>query len=81
MLGLLLGFFNLAGVGDMPEVLRGMGMVQEQDFEQMKALFSGPMLFLFNLIGALITAAFGLIGGLIGGAIFKSKPKESGLST
>jgi hypothetical protein len=80
VIGFLLGFVNLAGVGDLPEALRGMGIVQGQDYEQMRALFAGPMVFLFNFIGALITAAFGLIGGLIGGAIFKSKPNEAGSS-
>ena len=81
VIGFLLSFTNLTGVGDMTEALRGMGMVQEQDLEQMQALFSGPMLIIFNFIGALITAAFGVAGGLIGGALFRSKPPAAGLSS
>jgi hypothetical protein len=76
-IGFLLGFVNLAGVGDMPEILRGMGVVQEQDFEQLQALFSGPMLILFNLLGALITTAFGVVGGLIGGALFRQRQAKA----
>jgi hypothetical protein len=73
VIGFLLSFLNLAGMGDMAEVLRGMGLVEEQDMAQMQVLFSGPMLILFNLIGAAVTVFFGAVGGLIGGAIFKPK--------
>ena len=73
LIGFILSFFNLAGVGDMAETLNAMPGMQPQDLEQMQALFSGPMVVLFNLIGAFITFAFGVIGGVIGGAAFKSK--------
>lgn len=77
VIGFVLSFFNLAGVGDIAEVLRGMPGFQEQDLQQMEALFSGPMLILINLVGVGITILFGAVGGLIGGAIFKSKTPEA----
>jgi hypothetical protein len=77
LIGFLLSFFNLAGVGDVVETLRSMPGIQEQDLQQMQALFSGPMLILFNLVGAIITAFFGVVGGLIGGAIFRSKSQQT----
>lgn len=74
VLGFLLGFFNMAGVGDMAESIRQMiPSLTEQDLQQMEALTSGPMMIVFNLVGALVTAVFGVVGGLIGGAIFKPK--------
>lgn len=73
LIGFILSFFNLAGVGDLAEIMSGMPGVQPQDLQQMEAMFSGPLLILFNLIGAFITFIFGVVGGLIGGAIFKSK--------
>jgi hypothetical protein len=73
VIGVILSFFNMAGVGDLPEIMRSMPGVQAQDLEQMKILFSGPMLIVFNLIGVAFTIFFGFVGGLIGGALFKSK--------
>ena len=73
-LGFLLSFFNMAGVGDMAESMRQMmPSLSEQDLQQMQELTTGPMLIVFNLVGALVTAVFGVVGGLIGGAIFKPK--------
>jgi len=37
---------------------------------------SGPASVLINLVGVGVNIAFGAIGGLIGGAIFKAKPTE-----
>lgn len=76
VIGFILSFFNLAGVGDLPDVMRSMPGFQEQDLQQMEMLFSGPMLIVFNLIGVAITIFFGFIGGLIGGAIFRQRPQQ-----
>ena len=76
-IGLILSFFNMAGVGDLPEVMRSMPGVQEQDIQQMEMLFSGPMLIVFNLIGVAITIFFGFVGGLIGGAIFRQRLQQT----
>jgi hypothetical protein len=77
IIGFILSFFNLAGVGDLPEVMRSMPGVQEQDLQQMEILFSGPILIMFNLIGVAITIFFGFIGGLIGGAIFRQRTQQT----
>ena len=77
LIGFVLSFFNMAGVGDLPEVLRSMPGMQEQDLQQMQALFSGPMLIFFNLIGVGITIFFGAVGGLIGGALFRPRSQQS----
>jgi hypothetical protein len=78
VIGLLLSIVNLAGVGDMAEMIRQMTpTMSEQDYQNLQALFSGPMLILFNILGGLITAAFGAFGGLIGGAIFKPKKPQA----
>jgi hypothetical protein len=60
-------------VGDVAEALQVMPGMQPQDLQQMQTLFSGPMLILFNLVGVAFTIFFGVIGGLAGGAAFKSK--------
>jgi hypothetical protein len=39
----------------------------------MEPALAGPMSVLFNLMGVLTNIAFGAIGGLIGGAIFKTR--------
>jgi hypothetical protein len=78
IIGFILSFVNMAGVGDLPEIMRSMPGVQAQDLEQMKILFSGPMLIIFNLMGVAITIFFGFIGGLIGGAIFRQKKSTTG---
>jgi hypothetical protein len=39
-----------------------------------KAALAGPMAILFNLAGVLTNIIFGVIGGFIGGALFKDKP-------
>ena len=77
IIGFILSFFNLAGVGDLPEVMRSMPGVQEQDLQQMEMLFSGPMLIIFNLIGVGFTIFFGFVGGLIGGAIFRQRTQQT----
>jgi len=77
VIGFALSFINMAGVGDLPEVLRTMPGFQEQDLQQMEILFSGPMLIVFNLIGVLFTILFGFFGGLIGGAIFRQRTQQT----
>ena len=77
VIGFILSFFNMAGVGDLAEVMRSMPGVQEQDLQQMEMLFSGPMLIIFNLIGVGFTIFFGFVGGLIGGAIFRQRTQQT----
>jgi len=77
VIGFILSLFNLAGVGDLAEVMRSMPGIQEQDLQQMEMLFSGPMLILFNLIGVAFTIFFGFVGGLIGGAIFRQRSQQT----
>jgi hypothetical protein len=74
VIGFLLSFLNMAGVGDLAESMQQMmPTMSQQDIENLQMLTSGPMLVLFNLIGAVVTALFGVVGGLIGGAVFKTK--------
>jgi hypothetical protein len=44
----------------------------------LQADLPGPGSIIFNLIGVVFNIAFGAIGGLIGGAIFKTKPTATG---
>jgi hypothetical protein len=54
-----------------------MPTMSEQDVQSVQALTSGPMLVVFNLIGSVVTALFGVVGGLIGGAIFRARPPKT----
>ena len=76
VIGFILSFFNLAGVNfnEMRSALTSMGVqFSEQDIKNFETMSSGPWLIVFNLIGVAITIAFGTIGGLIGGVIFKKR--------
>lgn len=77
VIGFILSFFNLAGVGDLSQALRPMAQnlqISEEDLKNIEAMTTGPMLIVFNMIGVGVTIAFGAVGGLIGGAIFKTRP-------
>ena len=77
VIGFILSFFNLAGVGDLSQALRPMAQnlqISEEDLKNIEAMTTGLGGIVFNLIGVAVTIAFGAIGGVIGGAIFKNRP-------
>lgn len=75
VIGFILSFAHLAGMGNMMNGLRS--VLSEQDLKDFEAMSSGPMEILFNLVGVGFTILFGALGGLIGGAIFKERHQQT----
>jgi uncharacterized membrane protein YeaQ/YmgE (transglycosylase-associated protein family) len=79
LLGFLLSFVGMAGASGLASQLKEFipaGSVPPEA----QLVTTGPMAMLFNFAGALTNIIFGMIGGLIGGAIFKNKSTASQLS-
>jgi len=71
LFGLLLSPLGLAGAGG---VLNGLQpFASAQDLPDIESALTGIGGMLFNLVAVLIDLAFGLIGGLIGGALFRAR--------
>jgi hypothetical protein len=69
LFGLLLSPLGLAGAGGVLHDLRP--FMSAQDLPDLETTLTGAGGMMFNLVGMLIDIAFGFIGGLIGGAIFR----------
>lgn len=70
LIGVALSPLGLAGAGGVLNALRP--LVPAQDLPDLEAALTGVGGMLFNLIGMVIDIAFGWLGGLIGGAIFRN---------
>ena len=73
LFGFLLSFVGLAGAG---ALMQSYAKFLPPDAGVQEPLV-GPASILFNLIGVGVNIMFGAIGGLIGGAMFRSKPASS----
>ena len=73
LIGLVLSPLGLAGAGGLLSELRP--IVSAQDLTAMESTLTGLGGLLFNLLGVALDIFFGLIGGLIGGAIFRPDRK------
>ena len=71
LFGLLLSPLGLAGAGGVLNELRP--LVSAQDLPDVETALTGIGGMLFNLFGMAIDLAFGVLGGLIGGAIFGAR--------
>ena len=71
LFGLLLSPLGVAGAGGLLNELRP--FMSAQDLPDLETALTGVGGMLFNLIGMLIDIAFGFIGGLIGGAVSRSR--------
>lgn len=72
LIGLALSFANLAGAASFVNIASP--FLSPEDYANAQKELTGPMVLIFNLVGVAVTIAFGALGGLIGGALFKSKP-------
>lgn len=70
LFGLLLSPLGLAGAGGMLNGLRT--VVPAQDLGELESTLTGIGGLMFNLLGVVVDVVFGSIGGLIGGAIFRT---------
>ena len=70
LFGLLLSPFGLAGGGGLLNEVRP--FISAQDLPDLETALTGVGGVLFNLIGVGIDLAFGFLGGLIGGTIFRT---------
>jgi len=70
LFGVLLSPLGLAGAGGMLNTMQP--FMSAQDLPEMEAALTGVGGVLFNLVAVVIDIAFGFIGGLIGGAIFRT---------
>jgi hypothetical protein len=71
LFGLLLSLFGLAGAGGLLNEVRP--FMSAQDLPDLETALTGVGGMLFNLVGVVVDIAFGLVGGLIGAAIFGSR--------
>ena len=70
LFGLTLSPLGLAGAGGVLNELRP--FASPQDWSDLEAALTGVGGMLFNLVGIIIDVAFGFLGGLLGGAIFRA---------
>lgn len=68
LFGLVLSPLGVAGAGGLLAEVQP--FMSGQDWSQLETNLTGIGGLLFNLVGAVVDIAFGLLGGLIGGAIF-----------
>jgi hypothetical protein len=71
LFGLVLSPLGLAGAGGLLRELQP--LMSGQDWSEMAAALTGTRGLLFNLFGVAVDLIFGLLGGLIGNAIFGSR--------
>lgn len=71
LFGMLLSPLGMAGAGGLLHELQP--FMSGSDWTQLESTLTGSGGMLFNLLGAGFDMVFGLLGGLIGGAIFKSR--------
>jgi hypothetical protein len=69
--GMLLSPLGMAGAGGLLQELQP--FMSGSDWTQLKSTLTGFGGLLFNLLGAGFDVVFGFLGGLIGGAIFKTR--------
>jgi len=70
LFGVLLSLFGLAGAGGLLNEVRP--FVSTQDLPNLESSLTGLGGLLFNLAGVAMDVLFGFIGGLIGGALFRT---------
>lgn len=68
--GVLLSLFGFAGAGGLLNEIRP--FVSAQDLPGLETSLTGLGGMLFNLFGVVMDVLFGFIGGLIGGALFRT---------
>ena len=71
LFGLVLSPLGLAGAGGLLNELRA--ILPAQDLPDVEPGLTGTGGLLFNLAGVAVDLAFGFIGGLIGGALFRAR--------
>jgi hypothetical protein len=71
LFGLLLSPLGLAGAGGLLNDLRP--ILSAQDLGELQSILTGIGGLMFNLLGVVTDVVFGLIGGLVAGAIFRTK--------
>jgi hypothetical protein len=71
LFGMLLSPLGVAGAGGLLQELQP--FMSGSDWTQLKSSLTGLGGMLFNLFGAAIDIVFGLLGGLIGSAMFKAR--------
>ena len=75
LLGFALSFAGLAGAAGLANTARP--FVDAATFAEMQKALAGAEGMAFTLAGVVITIVFGAIGGLIGGALFRSRPQAA----
>lgn len=71
LFGMLLSPLGMAGAGGLLQDLQP--LMSRSDWTQLESTLAGSGGLLFNLLGAGFDIVFGFLGGLIGGAVFKTR--------
>jgi hypothetical protein len=71
IIGLILSIFGLAGFGGL--ISSYSRFLPQEELQDLEPLMTGGAGWLFNIAGVFVDIFFGIIGGLVGGALFKDK--------
>ncbi len=77
LINLILGLVTAAGIATLITTLN---QILPADTLNLQPDFAGGLAILFNLVGVFLNIILGTIGGLIGGAIFQTKPEAGSMS-
>lgn len=77
LINLILGLISAAGIAT---VITAVNQVLPADTLNLQPEFAGSLAILFNLVGVILNIVLGTLGGLIGGAIFQTKPEAGSMA-
>ena len=72
LINFILGLISAAGIAT---VITTLNQIIPPDALNLQADFTGRLVLLFNLVGVFLNIVLGTLGGLIGGAIFQTRPE------
>ena len=72
LINFILGLISAAGIATL---ITALNQILPPDTLDLQPDFAGGLAILFNLVGVILNIVLGTLGGLIGGAIFQTKPE------
>jgi hypothetical protein len=73
--GVINFIIGLIGAASIATIITAVNQILPQDTLDLQPDFAGGLAILFNLVGVFLNIILGTIGGLIGGAIFQTRPE------
>jgi hypothetical protein len=76
LINFILGLISAAGIAT---VITAVNQILPPDTLDLQPDFVGRLAILFNLVGVILNIVLGTLGGLIGGAIFQTRPEAGAM--